>query len=119
MENRKNAKLSSFVGPRIGEAIKQKGKNQAEIAALLGMHPKSLTAIVNGKRATSFDVIEALSAILDVPAAQFFPGFKLQEDRSETDLLIDSIVRDMKNLSPDYLDTLKLITNAMRERTEG
>ena len=118
MPTRKNPQLSQFVGPRIAEAIKSKGRERSDVAKQLGMHPKSLTAILNGKRATSFEVIEALSGMLDVPPAQFFPGYPVAEHLSDTDLLFDSIVNDMKQLSPEYLDTLKLISEAMRKRLE-
>lgn len=108
-----------YIGPRIGDAIKASSKKQVDIARALGMPDKGLSPIINGRKNTSLDMIEKISDELGVAPAVLFPDYEIPPEVSESDVLIDSIHRDMKHLSPDYLDTLKLITDAMRKRVEG
>ena len=118
MSERKILKINSYIGARIGDAIKSCGKKQVEVARALGMPESGLSAIINGKKTTSLDKIERIANELGVPPAAFFPDYTIPKEATETDILIDSIYRDLKQLDPEYLDTLKLISEAMRKRLE-
>ena len=108
-----------YIGPRIGDAIKSCGKKQVEIARALEMPDTGLSPIINGRQNTSLDMIEKIANELGVAPAVFFPDYTPPKEATETDILIDSIYRDLKQLNPEYLDTLKLISEAMCKRVKA
>jgi len=119
MAGEEEIQLENLVGPLIADAREAAGLTQAEAAEKAGIHSKTISSIENGRQGASFDMLLKLSALYRVPVASFFPDHELTEALSETDILISAINRDLKHLTPDYLDTLKLIAEAMRKRLES
>ncbi len=119
MADEEEIQLENLVGPLIADAREAAGLTQAEAAEKAGIHHQTPGDIERGKTRPSFSMLMKLAKIYNVPVASFFPDYELSDELSETDILINAINRDLKHLTPDYLDTLKLIAEAMRKRLES
>ena len=119
MTDDSGVQLEHLVGPLIADAREAAGLKQGEAAAKAGIHPTTISSIENGRQGASFDMLVKLAALYGVPVASFFPDHELPEKLSDADALIGDINRDMKHLTPEYLDTLKLISGAMRQRVKA
>lgn len=119
MADNEEVQLEHLVGPLIADAREAAGLTQAEAAAKAGIHHQTPGDIERGKTRPSFSMLLKLAKIYDVPVASFFPDYGLPDTLSETDILIGDITRNLNHLTPDYLDMLKLITDAMRKRVES
>ena len=111
--------LEKLVGPLLADAREAAGLKQKDAAAASNIHSKTLSAMENGRQGISFDNLLKLGKVYGVPIASFFPDYDLPDTLSETDILIGDIARNLNHLTPDYLDMLKLITDAMRKRIES
>lgn len=119
MTETKILESTPFIGERIRQGIKLSGKSQRDVAAAIGVTEAWLSTIINGHQNPSLDLLENLSSILEQPVAFFFPPYSLEGMDDEKKKLATSIFDDTMELTVEYLQALKVITKAMREKTTG
>lgn len=105
----KEANLSVF-GQKLRNARAQKGWSQVQLASEMGLKQASISQFENGSRQPTPALARKFAAVLDVPLVELVgedgPGV-LEQAR---------LMRNLKGLSPNTLDTINTIIEAMRQK---
>tara|TARA_A100001035_G_scaffold280056_1_gene283766 strand:+ start:3281 stop:3598 length:318 start_codon:yes stop_codon:yes gene_type:complete len=99
--------LTEF-GFQIERARKQKGLSQQEIAESLGMKQANYSKLVNGNRTMTAEIIDKLSAILDLNKEKLIADSGHNQSPAVLTRSIKELSQDSQKKISDYIELLKL-----------
>lgn len=104
------------VGRLIREARTRAGMKQADLASRIDKSVPSLSGIERGVFNPSLETLEAIADALRAPLAALFPASLNPGKETAREKLAAEVAAELHFLSLEDLETLALVTRALRER---
>ncbi|MDK2920055.1 MAG: hypothetical protein PWQ37_2788 [Candidatus Petromonas sp.] len=98
------------IGSRIRAIRKLNNMNMTELAKKINLTQPQLSRIENNVNMVQFDTLEKICQIFNISLSEFF------KDHNSTDVTLDDVVKELKDLTPSQLEAIKITAKAMKER---
>jgi len=110
--------LQQDVGRQVRRHRERMGLSQVDLAEAIGRSVQMVGRIERGRSAPSFETLEALSKVLAVPTAAFFPSDI--PVAASSDPARARLAARLAPLSPDEIAWLdRIVAGALRDRPHG
>jgi transcriptional regulator with XRE-family HTH domain len=95
----------------------QSGKNQKELAEIVGVTAPTFNEWVNGKKYPRIDKIQKLADYFGILKSDLIEDKDIEEKKAKTDVAVDIVFRLKKD--QNFLDAVKLLYDLDAEQLEG
>ena len=111
--------LKHQVGMRIRDLRRAAGLTQDELAERADRSTQTIAKIERGEIGASIETIDAISKAVGSPPAMMFPSTRTGKKPTARDKTLSAIVAYASQLKSDDAETLKVIAEALLERSKS